>query len=211
MRALDRLLTIVVTATLTSAVWIVAGGTIMQRAGMVSADSASGAAKRAIVADAEPHPPAPAFAAPMPGARLVIPVRGKKPTDLTDTFSAARAGGARIHDAIDIMADEGTPVIAAAPGKVEKLFLSKPGGNTIYIRSPDGRTIYYYAHLKSYAPGLAEQQMVTAGQALGEVGHTGNASPDGPHLHFAVMSTTPQSKWWQPATALNPYPLLGGK
>ena len=213
MRALDRLLTIVVTATLTSAVWIVAGGTIMQRAGMVSANPASGAATRTIVATARPRSPAPPVAAPVSaaGASLVIPVRGKGPGDLTDTFSAARAGGARIHDAIDIMADEGTPVIAAAPGKVEKLFLSKPGGNTIYIRSPDGRTIYYYAHLKSYAAGLAEQQMVTAGQSLGEVGHTGNASPDGPHLHFAVMSTTPQSKWWQPATALNPYPLLGGK
>jgi murein DD-endopeptidase MepM/ murein hydrolase activator NlpD len=209
MRALDRLLTIVVTATLTSAVWIVAGGTIMQRAGMVSANPASGAT-RTIVASAKPRSSA---AAPLSaaGASLVIPVRGKGPGDLTDTFSAARAGGARIHDAIDIMADEGTPVIAAAPGKVEKLFLSTPGGNTIYIRSPDGRTIYYYAHLKSYAPGLAEQQMVTAGQSLGEVGHTGNASPDGPHLHFAVFSTTPQSKWWQSATALNPYPLLGGK
>ena len=109
------------------------------------------------------------------------------------------------------MAAEGTPVIAAAPGKVEKLFLSKPGGMTIYVRSPDGRMIYYYAHLRDYAPGLAEGQQVTAGQRLGSVGHTGNASPDGPHLHFALMQTTPEAKWYQPTVALNPYPLLVGR
>ena len=206
MRALDRLLTIVVTATLTSAVWIVAGGTIMQQAGL-----ASGVAAPAKVVSVPATHPSVLSTPPANGATLVIPVRGKTAKDLTDTFSAARAGGERVHDAIDIMAAEGTPVVAAAPGRVEKLFLSKPGGNTIYVRSADGRTIYYYAHLKSYAPGLAEQQTVTAGQLLGEVGHTGNASPDGPHLHFAIMSTNPQSKWWQPATALNPYPMLGGR
>ena len=206
MRALDRLATIVVTATLTSAVWIVAGGTIMQHAGI-----ASGFAGRAVTAPAAPAPaPPPPPARPLAGAKLVIPVQGKLPRDLTDTFTAARSGG-RVHDAIDIMAAEGTPVIAAAPGKVEKLFLSKPGGMTIYVRSPDGRMIYYYAHLRDYTPGLAEGQQVIAGQRLGSVGHTGNASPDGPHLHFAVMSTDPQSKWWQPSTALNPYPMLGGK
>ena len=213
MRVLDRLLTIVVTATLTSALWIAAGGTIMQHAGLAS----SAALPKAATRSANPGPqravPAPKIVAPAPsaGARLIIPVRGKMAADLTDTFTAARAGGARVHDAIDIMAAEGTPVIAAAPGRVEKLFLSKPGGKTIYIRSADGRTIYYYAHLKSYAPGLAEQQMVIAGQPLGEVGHTGNASAEGPHLHFAVMSTSPQSKWYEQSTALNPYPLLGGK
>src|SRR5690242_16363687 len=116
MRALDRLLTIVVTATLTSAVWIVAGGTIMQHAGL-----ASGVAAPARVAKPTPRLPAgaaPLSAAALPatGASLVIPVRGKSAKDLTDTFTAARAGGARVHDAIDIMAAEGTPVIAAAPG-----------------------------------------------------------------------------------------------
>jgi murein DD-endopeptidase MepM/ murein hydrolase activator NlpD len=145
-------------------------------------------------------------------AGLAIPVAGIKANQLTDTFTQARAGGARVHDAIDIMADEGTPVIAATDGTVEKLFFSQGGGGiTAYVRSPDGKWTYYYAHLQSYAPGLAEGQQVKRGQPIGRVGHTGNASPGGPHLHFAVMSTTPQSKWWQPATPLNPYPLLGGK
>jgi len=209
--AIDRALTIVVTATLTSAVWIVAGGTIMDRARLASgaAPAAKTIATPAVTAATVPaarKPPA----TPVIGAKLVIPVRGKGPRDLTDTFTAARAGGARIHDAIDIMAGEGTPVIAAAPGRIEKLFLSKPGGNTIYVRSDDRRTIYYYAHLKSYAPALAEGQQVVAGQQLGEVGHTGNASPAGPHLHFAVMQTTPEAKWWEPTRAINPYPLLAG-
>ncbi len=213
--AIDRALTIVVTATLTSAVWIVAGSTIMDRA-----RHASGAAPAPTVAGATPGTAAPLSAggaavraqAPRRQAgALVIPVRGKGPRDLTDTFTAARAGGERVHDAIDIMAAEGTPVIAAAPGKIEKLFLSQAGGNTIYVRSLDGRTIYYYAHLKSYAAGLAEGQAVIAGQPLGEVGHTGNASPDGPHLHFAILQTTPQAKWWEQNRAINPYPLLAAR
>lgn len=215
MRALDRLVTVVVTATLTSAVWIVAGGTIIERARLASGLAAPGMPlpSASSVATAPPQQIAAGGTSALTLSTrhtgpLAIPVRGKGPKDLTDTFTAARAGGARVHDAIDIMADEGTPVIAAAPGKVEKLFLSKPGGKTIYIRSDDGRTIYYYAHLKGYAPGLAEGQQVIAGQPLGEVGSTGNASPAGPHLHFAILSTTPQAKWWEASTAINPYPLL---
>jgi len=142
---------------------------------------------------------------------LAIPVAGVKPDQLVDTYTQARAGGQRIHDAIDIMAAEGTPVIAAAPGKVEKLFFSNGGGGiTAYVRSDDGRWIYYYAHLLSYAPGLAEGQKVARGSPIGRVGHTGNANPAGPHLHFAIFRMNPGERWWQ-GTAINPYPLLAGK
>lgn len=142
---------------------------------------------------------------------LAIPVAGIRPDQLVDTYTQARAGGARTHDAIDIMAAEGTPVIAAAPGKVEKLFFSQGGGGiTVYVRAPDQRWIYYYAHLQSYAPGLAERQQVQRGQPLGRVGHSGNANPAGPHLHFAIMRMNPGERWWQ-GTAINPYPLLAGK
>lgn len=144
-------------------------------------------------------------------AGLAIPVQGVQASQLVDTYTQARAGGARRHDAIDIMASEGTPVLAAADGKVEKLFFSDGGGGiTIYVRSPDQRWTYYYAHLQGYAPGLAEGQQVKRGQVLGRVGHTGNASPDGPHLHFAINRMESGQKWYQ-GEAINPYPLLAAK
>lgn len=144
-------------------------------------------------------------------AGLAIPVQGIQASQLVDTYTQARAGGARRHDAIDIMAGEGTPVLAAADGRVEKLFFSDGGGGiTAYVRSPDQRWTYYYAHLQGYAPGLAEGQQVKRGQLLGRVGHTGNASPDGPHLHFAINRMEPGQKWYQ-GEAINPYPLLAAK
>lgn len=143
-------------------------------------------------------------------AGLIIPVAGIKANQLVDTFTQARAGGARRHDAIDIMAAEGTPVLAAADGTVEKLFNSVRGGLTIYERSADGRWVYYYAHLSSYAPGLAEGQKLKRGQLIGRVGHTGDASAAGPHLHFAVNQMAPGEKWWH-GTPVNPYPLLAGR
>ena len=140
---------------------------------------------------------------------LALPVVGIKPDQLTDTYDAARGAGRR-HDAIDIMADEGTPVIAAADGTIEKLFNSVRGGITIYERSPDKKWEYYYAHLSAYAPGLAEGQQVKRGQVIGRVGHTGDASAAGPHLHFAINSMAPGERWWN-GTPINPYPLLAGK
>src|SRR3569833_75314 len=140
---------------------------------------------------------------------LALPVVGIKPDQLSDTFDDARSAGRR-HDAIDIMATEGTPVIAASDGTIEKLFNSVRGGTTIYERSPDQKWIYYYAHLSAYAPGLHEGQQVKRGQVIGRVGHTGDASAAGPHLHFAVNSMAPGERWWN-GTAINPYPLLAGK
>jgi peptidoglycan LD-endopeptidase LytH len=143
-------------------------------------------------------------------AGLALPVVGVKPEQLTDTFNAARAAGRR-HDAIDIMAAEGTPVIAAADGTIEKLFFSNGGGGiTIYERASDPKWQYYYAHLQRYAPGLAEGQQVKRGQVIAFVGHTGDASPSGPHLHFALNQIAPGQRWWQ-GTPINPYPLLAGK
>ena len=152
----------------------------------------------------------PPVAAVAPGSALAVPVAGVAPSQLTDNFAETR-GDERRHDAIDIMAPRGTPVLAAAPGRVEKLYFSNGGGGiTAYVRSPDGRWMYYYAHLEGYAPGLAEGQQVQRGALLGFVGSTGSASPEGPHLHFAVNAMAPGERWWQGAP-VNPYPLLTGR
>ena len=141
---------------------------------------------------------------------LVVPVAGVTLRELVDTYTQSRGGGARVHNAMDIMAPHGTPVVAAAPGTIEKLFFSPGGGGiTVYVRSPDQRWIYYYAHLQAYAPGLAEGQQVRAGDRLGTVGSSGNANPAGPHLHFAVNRMEPGEDW-HAGTPVNPYPLLAG-
>jgi murein DD-endopeptidase MepM/ murein hydrolase activator NlpD len=140
---------------------------------------------------------------------LIIPVAGIRPEQLTDTRLQSRGGGSREHHAIDIMAPRGTPVIAAAPGRVEKIFESDNGGHTVYVRSPDGATIYYYAHLDGYRPGLAEGQQVHAGEQIATVGSTGDASPEAPHLHFEIKRMAAGEGWWQ-GQEVNPYPLLAG-
>jgi len=140
---------------------------------------------------------------------LLIPVQGVQATKLVDTFTQSRGAG-RVHDAIDIMAARGTPVLAVADGRVAKLFTSKPGGLTVYQFDGEEKLAYYYAHLDHYAPNLAEGQVLKRGEVLGYVGSTGNASPEAPHLHFAVFVLGPEKHWWQ-GTAVNPYPLLGGR
>jgi murein DD-endopeptidase MepM/ murein hydrolase activator NlpD len=136
---------------------------------------------------------------------LTIPVQGTTAPQLKDTFTQARAGGVP-HDAIDIMAARGTPVLAVDDGRIAKLFLSKAGGITLYQFDPDSRYAYYYAHLDRYADGMTEGSPVRKGQVVGYVGSTGNASPEAPHLHFAVFKLGPQRQWWQ-GLALNPYPV----
>lgn len=144
---------------------------------------------------------------PGPAGQLLVPVAGIRREALADTFAQARGRG-RPHDAIDIVAPRGTPVVAAAEGVVEKLFFSRGGGGmTAYVRSPDRQWIYYYAHLDAYAPGLREGQRVRRGDPIGTVGSTGNANPAGPHLHFAIHFMVPADRWWQ-GRAINPYPLL---
>lgn len=225
MKFLDRLLTIVITATLTSLAWIVAGGSLIQyasdgegvdsvRPAEVAPSPAPSQDDQSLASDAAKpslHPESASGPGESDARQLLIPVLNVRASDLTDTFTDSRANGSRLHEAIDIMAPEGTSVIAAGPGTVEKLFYSDAGGNTIYVRSPDKETIHYYAHMSEYAPGLTEGQSIRRGQRLGTVGSSGNASPEAPHLHFAIMRTTPDAAWWEPANAINPYPLLTRK
>ena len=140
---------------------------------------------------------------------LGMPLPQLRPTQLQDTYADPR-GSSRQHEALDIMAPVGTPVLAVSDGRVEKLFTSDQGGLTIYQFEPSGRYAYYYAHLQRYAPGLAEGKALRRGDVIGYVGSTGNADPAAPHLHFAVFVLGPERQWWK-GTPINPYPLLGGQ
>jgi len=140
---------------------------------------------------------------------LVLPVQGIRPEQLQNTFDDSRGSG-RVHEAIDIMAPRNTPVLAVEDGKVAKLFTSKQGGLTIYQFDPSETYAYYYAHLERYADGLKEGMMLRRGQVVGYVGSSGNANPEGPHLHFAIFRLTPEKRWWEGAP-VNPFPVLGGR
>ena len=142
----------------------------------------------------------------MPG-KLLVPVEGIAYAQLSDTFDQPR-GQERHHEALDIMAPTGTPVRAAGDGRVVKLFNSKPGGITLYQFDPTDRYAYYYAHLQRYADGVKEGMQVKRGDVIGYVGASGNADPNAPHLHFAVVALTPDKQWWK-GVPVNPYPMLG--
>lgn len=148
-------------------------------------------------------------AAPGPTTAMVIPVAGVRADQLQDTWGDPRGDGSRGHHAIDIMAPRGTPVLAASPGTIEKLFESGAGGHTVYVRV-DPATVHYYAHLDSYAPDLREGIAVAQGQTLGAVGSTGDASAEAPHLHFEVKRMGAGEKWWR-GQEVDPYPLLAGR
>jgi murein DD-endopeptidase MepM/ murein hydrolase activator NlpD len=136
---------------------------------------------------------------------MTPPIRGLALADLRDMFEESRNGIP--HEAIDILEPRGTPVRAVVSGTVRKLFLSKPGGETIYQFDEAEVYCYYYAHLDGYVEGLREGMRVERGRVIGFVGSTGNANPGTPHLHFAIFELGPERLWWK-GKAVNPYPGL---
>ena len=149
---------------------------------------------------------APPGASPQLPETLMIPVAGVKRAQLLDTFTDARSEN-RVHDAIDIMAPAGTPVVAAANGEIARFFDSERGGITIYQWSADKKYVYYYAHLQSRAADLAERQYVAQGRIIGYVGDTGNAGAGNYHLHFSISLVTDPKRYWE-GIYINPFPLL---
>ena len=135
---------------------------------------------------------------------LLLPVQGYDVRQLRDNFAEKR--GARVHEAIDMLAARGTPVLAVDDGVVKRLFTSAAGGLTVYEFDRDGSFSYYYAHLDRYAEGLREGQAVKKGDRLGYVGTSGNAPRDTPHLHFTIFKLAPTRRWWE-GTPIDPYPL----
>lgn len=139
-------------------------------------------------------------------SKLVVPVAGIKKQDLRDTFNDARSEG-RTHNALDIMAPAGTPVIAATDGKIVRFHESELGGITIYQLATDGRLVLYYAHLQNRAEGITENMDVKKGTVIGYVGDTGNAGAGNYHLHFAMWIVDDPKRYWE-GTNINPYQYL---
>lgn len=132
---------------------------------------------------------------------LGFPVQGLTLGNTPDSFYDQRSG--HLHEAIDILAPRYTPVVAVEDGKIEKLWFSRYGGNTIYQFDSDGKYCYYYAHLQSYAD-ISEGDHVKKGDIIGFVGTSGNAPPNTPHLHFTIFKLTSEKHWWE-GDAINPY------
>lgn len=138
---------------------------------------------------------------------LMVPVEGVSPEKVPDTYWQARDGGARTHQAVDILAKRGTPVLSVDSGTILRLAKSTLGGITIYATDPARRFVFYYAHLDRYAAGLREGQAIAQGEVIGYVGTTGNAPKNTPHLHFQVMRYVDARTWWG-GPPLDPRPFL---
>ncbi len=136
---------------------------------------------------------------------VIIPVQGVTADHIKRSFNDSR--GFRLHHALDILAPRNTPVLAAVPGTIKKLFVSRDGGITIYEFDRNQEREYYYAHLDHYATFLREGMNVEQGDVIGYVGTTGNAPANTPHLHFAVSILPPTKEWWK-GQPIDPYPLL---
>ncbi len=213
-------------ATVLLIVWLYGGGRASappaQQTPSPQAPSASTPVSPAPAPSPSPRPGTPPVAAAPPatapppllarppadlvGRDLLVPVQGVPRTGLQDTYDDARGQG-RVHNAIDIMANRGTPVMATESGRIAKLFTSNLGGLTIYQFDPNETYCYYYAHLDHYAPGLKEGDQVARGQVIAYVGSTGDASHDAPHLHFEITRLPPDKHWWQ-GEPINPYLVL---
>lgn len=139
--------------------------------------------------------------------RLLLPVQGVRAEELRDTFNDSRSEG-RVHDAIDIMAPRNSPVLAAADGRIVRLFRSVKGGITLYqLAAADEHIVLYYAHLERYADGLAEGHFARRGETIAYVGDTGNAAPGNTHLHFQIYRVSDPKHFWT-GDNINPYTLL---
>ena len=177
--------------------------------GAVDADSPVLESPVATAGSKDGPAPTPSIGAPpekeLEEREFAIPVQGITPEQLVRTFTDAR--GSRKHEAIDILAPTGTPVVAIENGRIARLFNSKAGGITIYQFDPTERFCYYYAHLDRYADGIRENDTVRRGQVIGYVGVSGNAPKDTPHLHFAIFKLTEAKRWWE-GTPIDPYDVL---
>jgi peptidoglycan LD-endopeptidase LytH len=115
---------------------------------------------------------------------LAFPVEGLDTRAIQSGFGVERDGGRRAHRGVDIFAPRGTTAVAATDGWIIRVETTKVGGNVVWMRPLLGNLRLYYAHLDTQLvePG----QLVRAGDPIGTIGNTGNATTTPPHLHFGV-------------------------
>lgn len=131
------------------------------------------------------------------GLKAFSPIAKGFPYNDYDDFGSSRSYGyKRQHLGHDMMGQIGTPVVAVESGYVEALGWNQYGGWRIGIRSFDKKRYYYYAHLRQnfpYALNLKEGSVVTAGDVIGYMGHTGYSTKentnniDTVHLHWGLQ------------------------
>ncbi|MCH5600286.1 M23 family metallopeptidase [Niabella ginsengisoli] len=114
----------------------------------------------------------------------LFPVAGKGNSAIQSYWGAARDGGGRSHEGIDIFASRGTPVVAVADGSIGFTGEKGLGGKQVWLRENVADYSVYYAHLDSIK--TSNGSSVKKGDTLGFVGNTGNAAGGAPHLHFGV-------------------------
>lgn len=137
---------------------------------------------------------------------IAMPIAGIDPAKLQSSFNDLR-GATRRHEALDIMSPRRTPVLAAAKGRLIKLFTSKAGGLMVYAADSSERFILMYGHLDEYAAGMRDGIPLDRGELIGYVGSTGNALASAPHLHFAIARSADVKRWWM-GTPVDPLPVL---
>ena len=137
------------------------------------------------------------FARMQPPTSLPVPVAGVAASRIADTWGAPR-GSDRRHQGVDIFAPRGTVVRSTTRGVVVSLREGGLGGRQVWVLGP-ARQRHYYAHLDSWADGLAEGDVVWPGDALGGVGDSGNARGTPTHLHYGVYGD---------GGAIDPLPLM---
>lgn len=138
------------------------------------------------------------------GLKAFSPVAAGYGYSHSDDFGAARSFGfKRKHLGHDMMGALGTPVVAVEGGVVEAMGWNRYGGWRIGIRSFDSKRYYYYAHLqkdKPFAPGIAEGDIVQAGDLIGFMGRTGYSDTENVnnietvHLHFGMQLVFDESQ-----------------
>jgi len=131
------------------------------------------------------------------GLKAFNPIaRGYEYSDSDDFGNSRSYGYKRKHLGHDMFGQTGTPVIAIESGYVEAIGWNKYGGWRLGIRSFDKKRYYYYAHLRQnfpYNKSLKEGSVVTAGDVIGYMGHTGYSETENvnniklTHLHWGLQ------------------------